>query len=124
MKLFVKAVKQDSCGFQDLKVKFGTEKSDAKLKASIFIRPEIRKLMSDSKFKGKLNPVKLTGTDLFVEVVRNFLRNHRVETYADLINNVLTAYERARCQMSRRMHLYSRLILFPTNLGAVSTSMV
>ena len=85
-------MKHDGCGFQYLKVKFYAEKSDAKLIAGIFIGPKIRELMSDSKFRGKLNPFELAAWDSFVLVVQNHLGNRRAENYVDLINNMLTAY--------------------------------
>ena len=45
-KNFVKAINQDCCGFRYLQQKFSA-KSEAKLKAGIFIGPKIRKLMID-----------------------------------------------------------------------------
>ena len=45
-KNFVKAIDQDGSGFRYLQQKLSA-KSEAKLKANIFIRPEIRKLIND-----------------------------------------------------------------------------
>ena len=53
MKNFVKAMHQEGDGFKFLKDFFGAHKSDAKLKAGIFVGPEIRKLMLNEKRKKK-----------------------------------------------------------------------
>lgn len=57
MKNFVKVPKRGGCGFQYLKMKFGAQKSDAKLEAGILIGLEMRKSMAASKFIGELNPL-------------------------------------------------------------------
>ena len=57
MKKFVKALYHGGNGFQYLREKFGAEKTDAKLKAGIFVGPQIRELTCDPKFKNKLNPL-------------------------------------------------------------------
>lgn len=43
----------DGCGSQYLNLEFDGEKNVAKVKTSIFIRPKIRELMPDSKYRGK-----------------------------------------------------------------------
>ena len=47
MKNFVKAIDQEGDDFKFLKDFFGAHKSDAKLKAGIFVGPEIKKLMQN-----------------------------------------------------------------------------
>ena len=56
MKNFVKAMDRDGDGFKFLKDFFGAEKTDAKLKAGVFVGPEIRKLMQNEEFGAQLNP--------------------------------------------------------------------
>ena len=43
---------------------FGANKSDAKLKAGIFVGSEIRKLMLNEEFDSRLNPVELAALNL------------------------------------------------------------
>ena len=81
MKNFVKALDHDGNGFQHLREKFGTEKTDAKLKAGIFVGPQIRELMCDPEFKNKLNPFEFATWEAFVFVVQNFLGNHRADVH-------------------------------------------
>ena len=88
-----------SCGFQDLKLKLGVKKNYTKLKAGIFSGPEIRELISDKKFRGKLNPPELVTWDSFVLVVQNFLWFHTAENYAGLINKMLIEYQIMECHM-------------------------
>ena len=61
MKNFVAAMDHNGSGFQYLKDKFGEKKTDAKLKAGIFVGPEIREIMRDDAFRSKLNKVKLAA---------------------------------------------------------------
>ena len=93
MKNFVKTMDQEGNGFKFLKDFFGAHKSDAKLKPGIFVGPKIRKLMLNEDFNSRLNPVELAAWNVFKSVVANFLGNHRHEQYADIIDDMLKAYE-------------------------------
>ena len=93
MKNFVKAMDQEGDGFKFLKDFFGAHKSDAKLKAGIFVGPEIRKLMLNEEFDPRLNPVELAAWNVLKSVVANFLGNHHHKQYADMVDDMLKAYE-------------------------------
>ena len=56
MENFVKAMNRNGDGFKFLKGFFAADKSDAKLKAGVFVGPEIRKLMLNEEFDSRLNP--------------------------------------------------------------------
>ena len=92
MKNFVKPMDQESNSFKFLKDFFGAHKSDAKLKAGIFVGPEIRKLMLNEEFDSQLNPVELAAWNALKSVVANFLGNHHHEQYADMVDDMLKAY--------------------------------
>ena len=92
-----------------------------KLKAGIFNGPQIRQLIRDPEFENSMNEVKLEAWKAFVLVVKNFLGNNKVRNYAELVNNMLTAFRNLGCNMSVKMHyLFSHMDLFPENLGSVS----
>ena len=77
--------------------------------------------MCDPEFKTKLNPLEFAAWEAFVLVVQNFLGNHGAEQDAELVDNMLKAYQRMGCRMSLKMHfLHSHLDFFPPNLGEVS----
>ena len=121
MKNFVKAMDTKRKGFLYLKEKFGNVLSDAKLKAGVFVGPQIRQLISDPVFPTKLSRLELNVWQSFVKVVNNFLGNYHADNYTDLVENMLKAYEKMGCRMSLKMHfLHSHLDFFPENLGAVS----
>ena len=100
MKNFVKAMDQEGDGFKFLKDFFGAHKSDAKLKAGIFVGPEIRKLMLNEEFELRLNPVELAAWNALKSVVANFLGNHRHEQYAAMVDDMLKANEQLGARMS------------------------
>ena len=51
-------------------------------------------------------------------VVANFLGNHRHEQYADMVDDMLKAYEQLGARMSLKMHfLHSHLDFFPLTLA-------
>ncbi|CAN2390955.1 hypothetical protein PRIEUP_LOCUS992 [Pristimantis euphronides] len=75
MKQFIIAIDRDGNGFQYLKEKFSTLKTEAKIKAGIFIGPEIHKLIHDDIFRTKLSPLERAAWEAFVLVVQNFLGN-------------------------------------------------
>ena len=114
MKNVVKAMDQDGDGFKFLKDFFGTDKSDAKLKAGVFVGPEIRKLMLHEEFDSRLNPLELAAWNALKSVVVNFLGNHRHDQYADFVDHMLKAYEQLGARMSLKMHfLHSHLDFSP-----------
>ena len=69
---------QEGDGFKFFKDFFGANKSDAKLKAGIFVGSEIRKLMLNEEFDSRLNAVELATWIALKSVVANFLGNHRL----------------------------------------------
>ena len=125
VKNFVKAIDHNGTGFEYIKEKFGKVKTEAKLKAGIFVGPEIRKLMQDAAFRTKLNPFELAAWDAFVVVVENFLGNKRAENYPEQVNNMLTSYEQMGCRMSLKMNfLHSHLYFFSPIWVTSATNMV
>ena len=120
MKNFVKAIDHNGPGFQYLRTQF-PHISEAKLKEGIFVGPQIRELMTDTKFDVFLTQVERTAWDAFKDVVRNFLGNHKAANYVELVDKLLDAYRDLHCNMSLKIHfLDSHLDFFPANLGAVS----
>ena len=121
MKKFLKAMDQEGDDFKFLKDFFEAYKSDAKLKAGIFVGPEIKKLLLNEEFDSRLNPVELAAWNALKSVVANFLGNHRHEQYADMVDDMPKVYEPLGARMSLKMHfLHSHLDFFPPNRGKVS----
>ena len=101
--------------------KFGSRKSDAKLKAGVFVGPDIRNLMNDENFDQRLNSLELCAWKSFKQVVHNFLGCKKSENYAHIVQEMLIAYQKLGCRMSLKIHfLHSHLDFFPDNLGDVS----
>ncbi|KAI6657156.1 hypothetical protein LOD99_15942 [Oopsacas minuta] len=110
IKQFVKAMYFNGDGFLHIKEKFGAILSDAKLRAGIFVGPQIRDLMRGPVFPSKLNSIELEAWNAFVQIVQNFLGNHRVENYSELVDNLLESYRKMGCRMSLKLHfLHSHL---------------
>ena len=92
-----------------------------KLKAGIFDGPQIQQLIRDPEFENSMNEVELEAWKAFVLVVKNFLGNNKARNYAELVNNMLTAFRNLDCNMSIKMHyLFSHKDWFPENLGSKS----
>ena len=118
MKNFVKAMDRNGDGFKFLKDFCG--ETDAKLKAGVFVGPEIRKLMQNEEFGARLNPLELAAWNAMKSVVINLLGSHRHEKYRDIVNSMLKAYEQLGARMSLKMHfLHFHLDFFPSDLGEV-----
>ena len=83
--------------------------------------PEIRKLMLNKEFDSRLNPVEQAAWNALKSVVADFLGNQPHEQYADMVDDMLKAYEQLGARMSLKMHfLHSYLDFFPPNLSKVS----
>ena len=92
-----------------------------KLKACIFESPQIRQLIRDPEFENSMTKVKLEAWKAFVLLVKNFLGNNKARNYAELVNNMLTAFRNLGCNMSVKMnYLFSHMVQFPENLGSTS----
>ena len=59
MKNFVQAMDRNGRGFLYLEDKFGNTLSEAKIKAGVFVGPQIREVMKDETFLTTLNPKEL-----------------------------------------------------------------
>jgi hypothetical protein len=120
VKNFVKAMDREGRGFTYLREKFPLI-SEAKIKEGIFVGPQIRELMSDQAFDQVLNDNELAAWISLKEVILNFLGNNRARNYGELVDKMLEAYKRMKCNMSLKIHfLHSHLDFFPSNLGDVS----
>lgn len=120
MKQFVKALSTDSDCFQYIVSAFPAL-SYEKIKGGVFDGPQIRRLLSDSRFVNTMNEKEKAAWLSFSAVVRNFLGNKKAHNYEDLVTNMLLAYRDLGCNMSVKLHfLHSHLDRFPENLGAVS----
>ena len=85
MKNFVKAMDHHGKGFQYFWKKFANKKSDAKLKAGVFVGPNIRDLMKDEQFDIHLNSLELGAWKSFKKVIHNFFGSKKSENYADVV---------------------------------------
>ncbi|UYV62698.1 hypothetical protein LAZ67_2001609 [Cordylochernes scorpioides] len=120
MKNFVKAMDRNASGFAYLKQKFSSI-SEAKIKESIFVGPQIRELQQDGNFQNSLNEVEAAAWSSFRNVCKNFLGSVKVENYRDIVNDLLLSYKALGCNMSLKIYfLHSHLDFFPDNHGAVS----
>ncbi|KAJ4446532.1 hypothetical protein ANN_13228 [Periplaneta americana] len=116
----VYAMNKQGCGFQYLKEKFITL-SDDKLEESIFIGPQIRKVIADSLFEKKLFVTEKMAWRAFKDVCSNLLGNTRENrpNYIELVETMLSPYDKMGCNMSLKIHfLHFHLNFFSPNLGA------
>jgi len=95
-------------------------------------------LLSDAKIREGLSPIqtfalffvmrylnaslRMTSREhAFQEVVTGFLGNRRADNYKDLVEELLSSYQKLGWNMSVKIHfLSSRLDFFPENCGSVS----
>ena len=75
---------QYSTGFMYLKKKF-PRTGDAKIKEGVFVRPQIRELIQDIRFEDQLSEVERAAWKSFKNVTSNFLGNHKVDNYCDMV---------------------------------------
>ena len=121
MKSFVRAMDLNGRGFLYLKEKFGNTLSEAKIKAGVFVGPQIRQIMKDETFPTTLNPKELAAWRSFKAVTDKFLGNERADNYEEIVQQLLESFRELGSRMSLKIHfLHQHLNFFPDNLGAVS----
>ena len=78
-------------------------------------------LIRDPDFENFMNKVELEAWKAFVLVMNNFPGSNKARNYAEIINNMLTAFRNLGCNMGVKMHyLFSHMNRFPENLGSMS----
>jgi len=91
------------------------------MKEGIFIGPQIRELMQDKQFDEDLIETERNAWLSFKRICKDFLGNHKVANYQDVVQDLLTSYIGMGCNMSLKIHfLESHLDFLPENLGEVS----
>ena len=120
MKNFVKALNKDSDAFLYLAQKFPAI-SEAKLKAGIFVGPQIREVLKDADFENSMTPKEKAAWVGFRKVVTGFLGNEKAGDYRDRVHGLIDSYQKVGARMSIKMHfLNSHLEYFPENCGDYS----
>jgi len=95
--------------------------SDAKIREGVFTCPDIRSLLRDEVFERIITGDEQRAWHAFREVVTGFLGNRRADNYKDLVEELLSSYQKLGCNMSVKIHfLSSHLDFFPENCGSVS----
>ena len=93
MKNFVKALPKEGDGFKYLANKFPAV-SDAKLKAGVFVGPQICELLKDASFLEVLTSQEREAWKSFRNVVTGFLGNTKADDYRERVQCLLKAFEK------------------------------
>lgn len=140
VKNFIKCLNRNSESFAHVKAIF-PRLSDAKVKegnyftsncryryssifnvfAGVLNGPDIRKLIRSTSFEDCLDPNQQIAWDSLKAVIEGVLGKNRVEHYAVLVDDMLTAYENMGVHMSLKIHfLNSHLDFFARQLATES----
>src|SRR6201995_4012794 len=103
MKQFMKALNKEGSCFGYISSKF-PGLSTEKLKAGIFDGPQIRQLINDSNFTNSMNEIESVTWYSFVLVVKNFLGKDMAENYSQLVDDMLSNFNKLGCNMSIMVH--------------------
>ena len=91
-----------------------------KVKAGVFIDPQIRRLFKNQQFEAVLSGKEKAAWQSFEKVSSGFLGNFKAANFKELVQDLMDPYEQLGCNMSLKIHfLFSHLDLFPLNCGAV-----
>jgi len=120
MKNFVKVLDVKGPAFTYLCGKF-PRLSLEKVKAGVFIGPQIRQLFKDQQFEAVFSDKEKAAWQSFEKVSNSFLGNFKAANFRELVQDMMDSYEQLGCNMSLKMHfLFSHLNFFPLNCGEVS----
>ena len=120
IKQFVKKLNPESDAFKHIQELF-PKLSEAKVKAGIFVGPQVKRLMKSDSFSEKLSAVERRAWKSFVSVVEGFLGNHKADNFRNIVEELVDAYEKMGCRMSLKLHvLHSHIDEFKDNMGDYS----
>ncbi|KAL7643872.1 UNVERIFIED_CONTAM: hypothetical protein RMT77_005878 [Armadillidium vulgare] len=87
IKQFIEALNKEFADFKYLKG-FFPKLSVAKVKAGVFARQQFKKIIKSSEFQKKLSGKEV----LAIEVIKDFLFNHKAENYVELVETLVKTY--------------------------------
>jgi hypothetical protein len=87
--------------------------TDAKIRAGIFIGPQIRELMQDIEFDEDLNEIERYAWMSFKRICNDLLGNCKAANYQDVVKDLLTSYKAMGCNMSENPLSGATLWFFP-----------
>ena len=119
-KNFVKALDVKGPAFTYLCGKF-PKLTFKKVKAGVFVGPQIRQLFKDQQFEAVLSDKEKAAWQPFEKFSNGFLGNFKAANFRELVLDLVDSYEQLECNMSLKMHfLFSHLNFFPLNCGGMS----
>jgi len=98
IKIFVKVLNKEREGFDYLRQKFPCI-SKGKIKESIFVSPQVKRLFQDPDFKNKFNAAEKRTCDTSENVRRNILGNKNQETKYKSCYELRSSYRTLVCNM-------------------------
>ena len=87
IKQFVKKLNPKSDAFKHIQELF-PKLSESKVKAEIFVGPQVKRLMKSDSFSKKLSAVERRAWKLFVSVVEGFLGNHKADNFRNIVEEL------------------------------------
>ena len=93
IKQFVKQLNTEGEAFKYIQELF-PKLSEAKIKAGVFVEPEVKRVIDSVDFPEMLSEVERTAWPCFVSAVKGFLGNHKAENYRELVDGHVDAYQK------------------------------
>jgi len=115
MKQFVAALDKESAAFKHPQHLF-PKLSEAKVKAVVFARLQIKKVIECQEFPKFLRAKENEAWISFVQVVKGFLENHKAENYIELVEILVKNYSKMGCRM-----ILKYIFLMPTFIASKRT---
>jgi len=123
MKNFVKTMDLNGTAFLYVRQKLPLL-SDGQIREGVFTGPDIRSLLRDEVFERIITGDEQRVWHAFREVVTGFLGNRRADNYKDLIEELLSSYQKLGCNMSMKIHFQSSHLDFRRTVVLLVTSTV
>ncbi|KAI6651197.1 hypothetical protein LOD99_5548 [Oopsacas minuta] len=91
--------------------------SDAKLKGGIFVSPQITTMLKSRTLEDKMTETEIKAWQAFRDVVNGLLGNNKDPNSGEIVNTLITSYQKMGCRMSLELHfLCSHIYLFQESL--------
>ena len=120
VKQFVKALDFEGEVFQEICSMF-PRLSEAKIKARIFVGPQINTMLKSKTLEEKINETEKKASQAFRGVIDRFLANKKDPNYKELVKKLIKSYQNMGCRMSEKLHFQcSHLDFFQENLDDFS----
>ena len=108
----VEAMDFSGAGLKYIQEMFGAVLIESKVKACIFVDPQVHELIRGPVFVTKLSRKEKPAWKALAGVIECFPGSYKAKNYQDIVANLYQKYKAMGCRMLLKLHCYIRILIY------------